>query len=244
MDELQTQAPRSFSVPVVANPNDQDPDAKRMVVSSNYLPMLVLAGSSNELVKAETIRVGYLLQRTKDQYTELGKTVDIGVISWRPKAVNFNAINPKTNTTRPESYYKVTSPEFVEVERLGKAKKKGYMFGSEFLVYVPQMREFATFFMGSATARREGPVVMGYIANEDNLSKGKGKVLCTLGIVLLENTENSWHATRTMDCTTPPAYWPTDEELIEQQTRFLKPPERAEEPTTEEAAAAGQTRDI
>lgn len=234
----------SFSVPVLANPYDEAKEFGKIAKGSLFLPRLQLFGSSSDLVKEEKVQIGYAIVRGQDDMTELGRNIDVMVLNWRPKALDTKAFDDKGKPAIISSF-KVGSEEFNAIQRKSAIKNSGAMFGPEFLIYVAATGEFCTFFMGSPTARREAPVVKGYIATEENRAKGKGKVLCTLTTHLFSNKEFKWHGTRVLDCTTPPSTVPTTDEMADQQKVFLNPPVRAvQEATDEELAAAGAERAV
>jgi len=234
----------TFTVPVLANPYDDAKEFAKIAKASNFLPRLQLFGSGSDLVKEEKVQVGYCIVRSQDDRTELGRNVDVMVLNWRPKALDTKAVDDKGKPCIISSF-KVGSEEFNAIQRKSAIKNSGAMYGPEYLLYVPATGEFCTFFMGSPTARREAPVVKGYIATEENRAKGKGKVLCTFITHLFANKEFKWHGTRVLDCTTPPATVPTSDEMAEQQKSFLNPPVRTvEEASEEEVAAAGSDRAV
>jgi hypothetical protein len=231
-----------FQVPVVVNPNDEAGLFKTVAKSGNFLPRLQLFGSNSDHVKTETVGIGYALVRAKDDMVELGKETDVLVLSWRPKALDMKAIDDQGKPAIVTSF-KPGTELFQKIQKKAAIKNSGAMFGPEFLVFIPSIGEFATFFMGSPTARREAPVVKAYIPNPENQQKGKGKCLCTLTTHLFSNQDFKWHGTRTQDCTTPPANVPTAAEMEQQQRTFLSPPEKEiEAATPEEVAAAGTER--
>lgn len=122
--------------------------------SSAFLPRLQHVGkmskysSAADIPMAKTIpNNNFALIVNDDDYKDVGKTVDVMAISWRQKALDAKA---------GKSYYDHTSDEFIEIEtRAGAERNSKCMFGPEFLVYIPELGELATFFFGSKSLRFE-----------------------------------------------------------------------------------------
>ncbi len=92
------------------------------------------------------------------------------------------------------------------------------MYGPEFLVYIPSLRRFATYFMSSKTSRRQAP--------ELNALKGRG---ATLKCKLIETPKYSWHGPVVTVCNTQLSNLPSSEDVEEQLGRFNNPDESSVE---------------
>lgn len=160
-----------------------------MAVSGGYLPRLQLFGSSAEAVKKKKIGMGnFGVVIRKDEIEDLGEEVQILPLSWRPKVMKL-----KNDGSAPITYYDRQSPEFQAVEATAKADKEaGCSFGPEFLVWVPNIRRFATYFMNSNTAHIQAPELRAQI--------GHGT---TLKSQLIETSKYSWYGPRVFPCVTP-----------------------------------------
>lgn len=140
----------------IANPYE---DTLAEFSKGTWLPRLQLEGSNSNLVKDDKVEKGsFCLHFGKDKYENLGKTVDILLITHRPKAIDL------TDPAKPRASYDTNSELFKEIVELAKSKdketKKNKMFGAEFLLYLPDAPEdkrYCTLHMGNPTARQETP---------------------------------------------------------------------------------------
>jgi hypothetical protein len=96
------------------------------------------------------------------------------------------------------------------------------MYGPEFLCYIPSMKEFATFFMGSKSSRNESPNMKALI--------GKG---ATLRSQKLSNSKYSWQSPQVVPCNTPFEI-PAIEDIKAIANTFTNPPQ-SEVETVEDA---------
>lgn len=138
----------------IANPYE---DTLAEFSKGTWLPRLQLEGSNSNLVKDDKIEKGsFALHYGKDKFVGLGKTVDIFLITHRPKAIDL------TDPAKPRASYNVQSDLFKEIVELAKSKdketKKNKMYGAEFLIYLPdgpEDKRYCTLHMGNPTARQE-----------------------------------------------------------------------------------------
>jgi hypothetical protein len=192
--------------------------------SSDFLPRLQLYGSNSEMVKNGTIPMAHWgLQHDASRIDDLGKQVDIAVLSWRPKAMRIDKAAGVVS-----SYFDIRNPEFEKVKAESNTQDSGCMYGPEFLTWLPVKAAFATLYMGSKTARRESPRLLPLI----------GKA-ATLNSKLIKGTRFTWHGPTVIACTTPLSVMFDAEELAEQVDKFNNPKEsvieKAEEPVAGEA---------
>lgn len=176
------------------------------VASGGYLPRLMLYGSNSDPVKTETTQIGYSLVEGKDNFNYLGRDVDVLVIAWRPKAISMG--------DQVIANHNPDSPEFKRIQDLAlNTKDSNCMYGPEYLVWVPALRKFATFLMGSKTAR-----------NESSKMQARLRQAATLKTKLYESKDFKWHGPQILACSTPFDF-PTSEELTEVVTAFNNPKE-------------------
>jgi hypothetical protein len=219
MSDIEPVAAPGALIPVAANPYDEKAFAK-IAAAANYLPRLQLFGSNSDAVKEGTFPMGhYGLVKDKD-VIDLGAEVDVLVIQWRPKAID-------TGSDPVVAYHNPDSPAFQKLQERADQPNSGCMYGPEYLVYLPKVQKFATFLMGSKTARREAPNVKALLGKAASLS-----------VKLIKNTSYSWHGPVCKDCSTPFEI-PDLGEIADVTKTFLSPPETVVEQAPE---AAGSTR--
>lgn len=177
------------------------------VTGGSYLPRLMIYGSNSDAVKEEKIpAIGYALVEGKDNFTYLGKDVDVLNISRRPKALEMG--------DSVIANHNIHSDEFKRIKnRADNEKDSGCMYGPEFLVWVPSLQKFATFLMGSKTARNEAPKMLALLRKP-----------VTLKTKLFSNASYKWHGSEVFPCSTP-FDMPDQAELFEKVTDFNNPKE-------------------
>lgn len=181
---------------------------------ANFLPRVMLMGSNSTAVKEGKINQGrYGLVRGKDQLDDLTPECPVIVLGWRPKAMQI---------TEDEviSIFNPQSDEFKRIATKADSGEQdtGCMYGPEFLVWVPSVAAFATFFMSSKTARREAPQLKALM--------GKAALLkCQL----IKAGKFAWHGPVVTMYSQPVTKMPAQEEIIEQVQKFNNPPETESE---------------
>lgn len=155
-----------------------DEHFKTMSSVRNYLPNLKLYSGQARAVQQGKITIAHWgLQKTKDEITDLGKTVDVIFFSYRYKAVE------KVNG-QYIAYYDPSSPEFKRTKAKAQAdRNSGNMAGIEFLAWLPSIESFAIWFACSTSALD--------ISKEVTACFGKG---VTLSSKLVNWQEFTWHA--------------------------------------------------
>lgn len=176
-----------------------------VVTASSFLPRVQLFGGNSEAAKQGQIQVGrYGLVRQKDQVIDLSNQFDCIPINWRFKAMRL-ANGSVYNYHNPES------PDFRQIIEESAKPDAGCMYGVEFLIWVPSEECFATFFLNSKTARREAPNLKNLLRNA-----------ATLKVQFIKKQKYSWHGPVVTPCSTPITVLPTNEEIIEQNEKFIK----------------------
>lgn len=184
---------------------------QRMSSPGDYLPRLQLCGGTSLIVKECKIPVAHWASILKeDQFTDLGAEVDIIPLAWRAKAmeigddqiINLYDPGPKDNPNK----------DFQAIQLKSDIRDSGCMFGPEFLVWIPKIKIYATYFMNNKTARRESPKVLAQI--------GKAS---TLKAHFIKTAKYSWHGPVCTPCSTP-LVEPDMVEVKKQQDKFNNPP--------------------
>lgn len=182
---------------------DKDFDS---ISGGSYLPRLMLYGSGSNAVKEEKVGIGYSLVEGKDNFTYLGKDVDVLNITWRPKALMMG--------DQIIANHNPSSDEFKKIrDRADNEKDSGCMYGPEFLVWIPSLSKFATFLMGSKTGRNEAPKMKALL-----------KKPASLKTKLFSNKDYRWHGSEVFACSTP-FEMPDSTDLFEKVTAFNNPKE-------------------
>lgn len=154
----------------VASKNDLK-EAGLLGSSGGYLGELRVV-SSGKLVNKHRMQAGSFCHLKDDQATALGEHIDIAVLAWRPKAVDFN---------EGESSYDATSDKFRDIFTRSGLQNSGCVAGPEFLVYLPTIKTFALYHANSISSRRvagdlvdaaeNGTLVHGVVEMAENKKK-------------------------------------------------------------------------
>lgn len=182
----------------------------QITAGTDFFPRIQLMGGNSGLVLDGKATVGnYCFIRTKEDFSDLGKEIDILVCAMRLKAMRIG--------DEVVSVFDPDDPEFGKIWTESKIKDSGCLAGPEFLFYLPEKQEFVTFFMASKTASKVAPTVRTYIADGSPSP-------CTLKAVLITTKKYKWHGPVVTDCSTP--FSPPDQDaFIEALDKFQNPPE-------------------
>jgi len=186
------------------------------------LPRLQLLTANSDKCKSGDFPINHYALVQGQTFTDLSESVDILVIAWRPKAME---IGDEIITC-----YKHDEPEFKRIQEKSDEKDSGCMFGPEFLIWIPTIKKFATFFMGSKSSRREAPNV-----------KAKMRSAATLKSHEIKTKKFTWWAPAVTACSTP-FDMPDDAPLKEEYEKFMNPPVTEVE-SADEAEKASTERD-
>lgn len=193
-----------------------------VTTAGGFLPYIQLHGSNSAEVKRGKFPIGhYALVKNK-------KNVDIGdgfvalLLSWRPKAMRYKPT--------VMSYFDTNNAEFQKIEDAAKSPNSNCGFGPEFLIWLPDHEEFATFFLGNISGRMESPNFIHCLE--------KGSKICRAESVLIESKKNghAWH-TPQMAPYDVAIKFPPMEVLAKQLTAFNTPPATEAEPVEADDAA-------
>jgi len=197
-----------------------------IVTGGDYLPRLQLFGSKSDACAEGKIKIGHYGLVKDEKITDLGDEIDIVVVSWRSKAFQAEGGNFIVSY-HPEidKDGNITNPTFNKIVMLSGVKDSGCTYGPEFLVWIPNIRSFATYHMNSKTARREAK----------NVEPLLGKA-ATLKCHLIDNGKYKWHGPVVIPCSAP-VEMPSEEKIREEWTKFQNPPKNEVETVdTEERA--------
>lgn len=191
-----------------------DDEDFKSVSAADYLPRLqLMTANSKKCKKGEFPINHYALVKGQD-FIDLGETIDIAILAWRPKAIDMGEIVITCHDPKND--------EFIRIQEQSKVKNSGCMFGPEYLVYVPDQNEYATLFLGTKSARRMSPGVKALMHKP-----------ATMKSQLIDNKKFEWFAPAVTACSTP-FDTPSIEEIREYIEKFENPPESTIERVADE----------
>lgn len=192
---------------------------------SEYLPRFQVVGLNSELVGEKKAVAGNLICIwTKDRLRDLGTETDLLHLTMRPKALRID----KTQNAITQ-FYDRNSAEFKKIQADSQMPDSGCMFGLEFLVYIPSINDFAGFFCGSKSGRKEAPAILSLMTKsvDANNQPQYGPTMITIKshfIPRAPNRKYAWYSFKALQCTTPPTVLPDEDDLREQIEKFNNPP--------------------
>jgi hypothetical protein len=167
---------------------DESKDLAELERGSDFLPQLRVAGLNAKFVINKKVGAGNLcLYFAADKIIDLSDTLDILVIAYRPRVSIF------MSDENPINYYDTTTEKFNEGKDKALSGEKNFTAGIEYLIYVPMVKEFALFYMGSATLRRESANVKALV--------GKAATLKTK--LISSKKYNPWYGAECFLCDSP-----------------------------------------
>ena len=121
-----------------------------VTTAGDYLPYIQLMGSSSDLVKQSKFPMGHFAMMKGKDVIDLGDNLDVVILGWRPKAMEF-ASDGLVVAYNPEN------PEFIRIRDAALNGKRGFAFGAEYLVYMPDFDVVACYLLGNKSGRLESP---------------------------------------------------------------------------------------
>lgn len=172
------------TLPDMSGANHASMDTFDQLVRGSFLPRVQLCGGSSDIVKEGKINVGrFAFVRGKDDFVDFGPEVNLIPLSWRFAAMRFGE--------KVKVVHDPESEEFKAIVADSGTPDSGCSYGPQFLVWVPQVKDFATYFFGSASARPEARK-MQQLMNQAVTIKNK----------LVSNAKNKWHVPIVLRCST------------------------------------------
>lgn len=160
-------------------------DAFNELVQSSFLPRVQLCSGSSGVVTEGLAVVGnYAFVRGEKDCIDLGKEVNIIPLCWRFAAMHFGE--------KMEIAYDPKSAQFKKIQAIANSGEQDNRaaYGPQFLIWVPHLKEFATFFFGSKSARPE--------ARKMEAQRSKAT---TMKAKLVTTPKNKWHVPVIIPCT-------------------------------------------
>lgn len=173
--------------------------------SGKWLPYITLFGVNAGEVAEDKIRAGNHGVKTGKNLTDLGSEFDCLVVAFRPKTMDLSGDSIIT-------VYDHKSDEFKRIAAQSDVKDSNCMYGPEFLLWLPSLQKWATYFCSNKTSRRAAP----------DLRTQMGKA-ATVKSILIKTAKYKWFGPVFTSCSTPFAL-PSDESLAEEVEKFNNPP--------------------
>lgn len=186
-----------------------------VIAKAAFFPRLQLLTDKSKKVTKREFPVNHYASISGQDYTDLGESVDCVAFAWRPKALDVS------DQSTPISVFDIKDPEFQRIYQQTSVPNSGCMCGAEFLVWLPQLKEFVTFYMGSKSGCVESP----------NVKKRIGQSM-TLKSKYIETKKFNWYTATATVCTST-FELPPVEQLQEALDKFNNPPIKVVETVTE-----------
>lgn len=210
----------------IAPASVDDAAFKEMAVTRNFLPRVNLfQAMSKEVTKKKAGSGDFGFTVGKDDMTKLGEKFACIPLAFRFKAVDMR------NKEKILNYYDQRTAEFAAVKAVAKeGGMTGCLCGIEFLLWVPDMDQFATFYLSSVSALAEAQNIRNSIFKPAWL---KSK--------LVETKQYSWYVPVCIPCSDP--LKEPDIELAKKTIETFTNPKSSEvEAVTEEEKSEAETR--
>ncbi len=191
-------------------------DFNSLVTTESYLGRLQLYSFKSDACAEGKIPSNHWGLINDEKITDLGAEVDVLLVSWRPKALQIDGDNVVVN-------HDPASETFQKIAGNAGVMDSGCMYGPEFLVWLPSVKLFATYFANSKTARREAKKC------EPLMRKA-----ATFKSKLITGGKYKWQGPVVVPCTTP-IELPETAQLEKQVNSFLNPPKPSVETTEPDA---------
>lgn len=198
--------------------------------SKSYLSRMQLYTKGKAINKGQVLPGHYGIPEDEDTIIDLGKSVDLLVIAWRPKALDISDRDEIITS------YDAESDEFKRIQKQSSVKDSGCMFGPSFLVYERSTQRFLEWFANNESARREAGKLSPFL-----MKSGEQPKPVTLSSRVAEKKTYSWHVPSVAECSVP-IELPPVEQLKSELDRFLNPPSEATEVASEEEAETVKRR--
>ena len=220
-------AVQAFNVPQTPAIADEEFDGMR---SASFLARITLLTSNSKDVKSGEVSANTYRYESGDIKTVLGKTVDIVPVSLRFTAVltddgDGNFVSVHTMTPSKDELFKQIQAKS-DTEGFG----SGAMYGQEFLVWIPSLGKFATFFCNNKSARNMASSIRDLIGQASTLSSK-----------MTSNKKFEWFVPTITASNVPVTNIPDDDTLAAVVEKFVTAKGSDMEAATEEA---GSERDV
>lgn len=187
----------------------------------DWLPYIQLMSSNSPEVKRREFEQGHFALNKNRQKIDLGDSFVAYLLAWRPKAMIFQP---------PQTWYNPESEGFKVIEATADEPNSGKGYGPEFLIWLPERKDFALYFLGNKTGRNEAPNLISLINTKVRQ--------CRITSHLIETKKHMWHGPKVVSCDLT-IEMPDVDLLREEMRKFCNPPESELEPA-EKAESGGR----
>lgn len=174
------------------------------LTKSGFLPRLQLMTGNSKQCKSGKFPVNKYALISGQEHIEVGEPIDVLVLVWRPKAID-------TGSDEMIISHDIEAAEFKRIQEESDVKDSGCMYGQEYLVYLPSHEQFATFFMGTKTSRRESPNMLALCQKAATLSAQE-----------IKTKKYNYYSPAVVKCSTV-FKLPSKEDCLEQIAEFNNP---------------------
>lgn len=206
-------------------PANQHDDSQFDAVAKgmDFIPRLQFMSSASEKCKSGEFPINhYAVVAGSDSFEDAGSELDVLVVDWRPKALDMSGDEVIAIYDQKLDENNNPTGEFADIAARSDEPNSMCMFGPEFLLYIPSMKKFVTFFMGSKSSRIESP----------NLKKQMHKA-ATLKSQHIKTSKHQWFAPKITPCSTP-LDPPQEAETLTTIDKFRNPPKPSSEAASDE----------
>lgn len=210
-----------------------DNDFKEGAKGTKFLARLQLMTSRSDACSVDGFPVNHYAKIENKELTDLGESVDLLPLAWRTKALNSATMQTVYDvkkilkhgdvgypTEEDTGDVEIPNPAWVAIELASTVKNSKCMYGIEFLVWMPVLKEFLAFFFGSKSSRGESPNLKVFY------DEGQP---ATCGWRPMSNKEYKWSGPKITSCTTPIVDLPDWGTAAKLKQEFLNPPEETVE---------------
>lgn len=189
-------------------------DFDKVAAGKEFIPSVRLFSGKSEAVTTGLIPPSHWgVYRGKDKIEDLGQEIDCVPFAYRPKAMLIQ------NGTVSLTVYDQGSPDFTRLREMSLADgNSGAMFGPEFLMWVPKIKEFVVLHFAGKTARNTARALF-----------PKMNTLVTMYSSVVKNSKYTWLAPQVKTCDVPITAVPNPKELVS-MIEFFKNPQVAAGP--------------
>jgi DNA gyrase inhibitor GyrI len=186
-----------------------DEDFAALSSGGGFLARMMLFGTNSKLVQEEKIKAGaYGLVKSKDEFEDLTKEVQVIPLSVRAKAMEISGDEITT-------VYDRNNEEFKRIAEKSEISDSGCMYGVEFLLWLPVQKVFTTWYASSKTSRREAPLLKNLMGRPARMSSK-----------LIKGKKYNWHGPVITVSSIPisPDGVPSQDAVVYEVNRFNNPP--------------------
>jgi hypothetical protein len=202
---------------VFSGEREIDKEFEDLLGTSDYLPYVIIMGKSADLTGPphECIPGNFYLIDNEGP-TYIGPKMDVHITEYRMKALKYK------KDIRVISSHDINDPLFESIkttaDKLKASRQRSdengfsYLWGPEYLIWLGDLGEFATFFCSNATLKR---------AAREMIHRRRGKVV-TFEQNWIQTEQHSWWGIKVYDCSTPLAINPESTDYVNQVVQEFK----------------------